>query len=171
MQQYLDVGKIINTHGVRGEVKVFPLTDDPQRFKKLKWVYIERQSSLDKLNIEGVKFFKNLVIIKFEGIDDANSAETLKNLSLKVDREHAVKLPKDTYFIADIIGCEVFEEDTRLGIVEDVLQTGSNDVYVVKRENKRDILIPALKSVVTEVSIPDRKIKVVLPEGLKEDEV
>lgn len=171
MQEYLNVGKIVNTHGVRGEVKVIPLTDDPHRFHDLEWVYLDRQSSLEKIWIERVKFFKKFVIIKFKTVDDMNKAETLRDLYLKVDREHAVKLPEDTFFIADIIGCEVFEGDKKLGMVEDVLQTGSNDVYVVKRENKKDILIPALKSVVRKVSISDKKIEVVLPEGLVEDEV
>lgn len=161
----------MNTHGVRGEVKVIPLTDDPQRFHDLEWIYLDRQSALEKLWIERVKFFKKFVILKFKTVDDMNKAETLRGLYLKVDREHAVKLPEDTFFIADIIGCEVFEGEKKLGIVEDVLQTGSNDVYVVKRENQKDILIPALKSVVKEVSVSDKRIEVVLPEGLMEDEV
>lgn len=172
MQQYLDVGKIVNSHGVRGELKVMPLTDDPKRFKKLKWVYVDRNDFLEKFNIENVKFFKNFVIIKFIEINDMNGAEALKGLFLKVDRENAVKLPRDTYFIADLIGCEVFEIDgNRLGILKEVIKTGSNDVYVVERENKKDILIPALKSVVTGISVEDRRITVVLPEGLTDDEI
>ena len=172
MQEYIDVGKIINTHGIKGEVKVMPLTDDPQRYGKLKKVYIEGSSGVELLNIEGRKYFKELVIIKFKEINDMNSAEALKGKVLKINKADAVKLPKDSYFIFDILDCEVFEENgNRLGILKDIIQTGSNDVYVVRDENNREILIPALKSVVNKVSIEDKKITVTLPKGLLEDEV
>lgn len=167
MYDYLQIGKIVNTHGVMGEVKIIPLTDDPTRFKKLKWVYIDKNNSLEKFNIKGVKFLKNFVIIKFEGIDDADTAAKLKELFMLVDREHAVSLPEDSFFICDIIGSKVFDEsDTLLGELINVLQTGSNDVYVVKDATNREILIPALKSVVKSVSVKDGRIIVALPEGL-----
>jgi len=167
MIEYLEVGKIVNTHGVKGEVKIIPLTDDPKRFLKLKWVFIDKNSVLEKYNIETVKFFKDMVIIKFKEINNMYEAEALKGLYMKVDRENAVKLPKDSYFICDIIGCEVFEDDgSRLGVIKDVLKTGSNDVYVVARDNNTEVYLPALKSVVKNVSISDRKIVVSVPEGL-----
>ncbi|HHW00047.1 MAG TPA: 16S rRNA processing protein RimM [Clostridiaceae bacterium] len=172
MHQYLEIGKIINTHGVRGEVKVIPLTDNIERFDDLEWVFVDRSGNLERHNVLGVKYFRDLVILKLEGINNMNEAETLKGLFLLVDRENAVKLPEDTYFICDIIGCEVLEENgNTLGIVEDVLQTGSNDVYVVKGHNGREILIPALKSVVLEVLIEEKKIIVKIPEGLIDNEV
>lgn len=167
MYNYLQIGKIINIHGVMGEVKVIPLTDDPARFKKLKWVYIEINNSLEKFNITGVKFFKNTVIVKLDGIDTPENAEKLKEHFMVVDREHAVSLPDDTFFVCDIIGASVYDENgILLGELVNVLQTGSNDVYVVRDSNNSEILIPALKSVVKKVSVKDGRIDVVLPDGL-----
>lgn len=172
MIEYLEVGKIVNTHGVRGEIKVMPLTDNPERFKDLNWVYIEVNSQLKKFNIKGVKFFKSMILLKLEGIDDVDSASSLRNSYLKVDREHAVKLPDNSYFICDIIDCEVYEDNgNMLGLLKDVINTGSNDVYVVKKDGTKDILIPALKSVVKSISLDERKITVTLPEGLIDNEV
>lgn len=172
MKDCLQIGRIINTHGVRGEVKILPLTDNPDRYLDLDWVYIEKDGKLQKLEIEGIKFFKNQVIAKFKGIDVMDKAEALKNLFVLVDREHAIKLPEDAFFICDLLGCMVYDEEGKtLGELADVLHTGSNDVYVVKGENGKEILIPALKTVVKEVSIKDRSIKVTLPEGLLDDEV
>ncbi len=172
MQEYLQVGKIINTHGVRGEVKVIPLTDDPQRFRQLKWVYTGDDNSKEIFNIESIKFFKNTVIVKFNNISGMDEAEKLKGLYMYVDRQNAVKLPKDAYFICDLIGMEVFDENRgKLGILKDIIQTGSNDVYIVRSENNGEILVPALKSVVKEISIEDKRVVVSLPEGLVEDEV
>jgi 16S rRNA processing protein RimM len=172
VQEYLEVGKIVNTHGVKGEIKVMPLTDDPQRFTKLKRVYLDKMGTLEKVDIEEVKFQKNTVILKLKGINDLNTAETLKEMFLKVDRQDAVKLPKDSFFVCDLIGCEVFEENgMSLGFLKEILKTGSNDVYAVGNENKKDILIPALKSVVKEISIENKKIIVSLPKGLIDNEV
>jgi 16S rRNA processing protein RimM len=167
MTEYLQVGKIVNTHGIRGEVKVIPLTDDPRRYDELKEVFVGTDNEKDIFYIENVKYFKNTVIIKFKESIDMNYAEKLKEMFIYVDRKNAVKLPEGRYFIFDLIGMEVFELDgNRLGILKDVLQTGSNDVYVVKNDQNKEILIPALKSVIKEVSIGDKIMKVVLPEGL-----
>lgn len=172
MEGYLDIGKIINTHGVKGEVKVIPFTDDPERYRKLKQVYLDRPSGLETYHISGVKFFKNTVIIKFKEINDMETAEALKETVIKIERKDAVKLPKNSYFVCDILGCEVIDENGRsLGILKDVLQTGANDVYVVRNENNREILIPAIKSVVERISLEDKKINVTLPKGLLDDEV
>lgn len=171
-QEYLEIGKIVNTHGVKGEVKVIPLTDDPERFLKLKKVYMDKVTSVEFIEIENVRFHKNFVILKFKGINDLNTAETLKELYLKIDRENAVKLPKDSYFVCDLIGCEVFDDKgSSLGILNEILKTGSNDVYCVGQENGKPLLIPALKSVVKEISIETKKIIVSLPKGLIDDEV
>lgn len=167
MLEYLIIGQLINTHGVKGELKATALTDDPQRFKKLKWVYIDRNGNLEKHNIDNIKFFKQFVILKFKDIDTIEEAEKLKGLYLKIDRANAVKLPKDSFFISDIIGLQVYDENnTQLGVLKDVIQTGSNDVYVVSDQENKEILIPALKSVVREVSIDKGRISVILPKGL-----
>lgn len=172
MQQYLEIGKITAPHGVKGAVKIIPLTDNPERYLDLDWVYIDDGTQLNKYHISDVKFFKNTVIIKFKEINNRNEAELMKNLYLKIDRRNAVKLPEDSYFICDIIECEVFDiKGVKIGVVSDVLETGSNDVYVVKRERGKDVLIPALKSVIKDVSINDKKITVELPEGLIDDEI
>ncbi|MFZ5988451.1 MAG: ribosome maturation factor RimM [Bacillota bacterium] len=174
MLEYMEVGKIINTHGVRGELKIMPLTDDPGRFEKLKSVYISPKISeeMRKYNIQSVKYQKNFVILKLLEIDDMDTAQGLKEQFVIIDRKDAVKLPKDAYFICDLLGMDVFDESGKqLGVLKDILQTGSNDVYVVRDENKKEILIPALKTVVKDISIDDRKITVNLPQGLIDDEV
>jgi len=164
--QYLKVGQIVNTHGVKGEAKVIPLTDDPRRFDEFKNVLVGNEKDKKTLNVENVKYLKNAVIVKFKESSNMEDVEKLKGLFIYVDRENAVKLPKDTFFICDLIGLEVFETDgSCLGIIKDIISTGSNDVYIVKSDDK-EILIPALKSVVKEVSIIDKKMVVTLPEGL-----
>ena len=166
MLEYLSIGQIVNTQGVRGEVKVYPLTDDAARFDKLKEVYIESKNEMIKYQVESAKHLKNTVILKLKGIDTMNDAEKLRQLYIKVGRWDAVRLPKDTYFICDIVDSEVFDiHGELLGKLQDVLRTGSNDVYVV-REDKREILIPALKTVVKEINLQNKKIIVDLPEGL-----
>lgn len=172
MEDYLQVGKIVNTHGIKGEVKVLPLTDDPQRFERLKWVYVGNDDTKQIMNIEGIKYFKNTVIVKFKEVPDIDDALVLKERYMYVDRKNAVKLPKDTYFICDLIGSEVSDiEGIKLGVLRDIISTGSNDVYIVKADNGKEILVPALKSVVNSISIEDKKIVVELPEGLVEDEI
>lgn len=153
MEQFLTVGKIINTHGIRGELKVKPTTDDVNRFKSLKEAYIDEK----EIVISGCKFQPGKVILKIEGIESIEEAERLKNKLIKVKREKAVQLPEDTYFAVDIIGCEVYEETgNKLGTVDDIIYTGSNDVYWVKGEN--EVLIPALKDIVLEIDINNKKI-------------
>ena len=146
MEQLLQVGVISSTHGVRGEVKVFPTTDDVKRFKKLKKVILDTGKEQLPLEIEGVKFFKQFVILKFRGIDNINDIEKYKGKSLLVDREHAVKLKKDEYFIADMIGMDVFTEEGELfGALKDVMETGANDVYIIEMTDGKEVLVPAIK--------------------------
>lgn len=169
MESLLQVGVITTTHGVRGEVKVFPTTDDAARFKKLKNVILDTGKEKIDLEIENVRFFKNLVILKFKGIDDINDVEKYRKKSLFVTRENAVKLKKDEYFIADLIGLNVqTDEGEELGNISDVLQTGANDVYVISRDGCDDILLPAIKECVKEVHIEDGTILVHLLPGLRE---
>ena len=169
MEDLLQVGVITTTHGVRGEVKVFPTTDDPARFKKLKNVILDTGKEKIDLEVAGVKFFKNMVILKFKGIDDINDVEKYRKKSLYVTRENAVKLKKNEYFIADLIGLKVeSDEGEDLGTLSDVLQTGANDVYVLSKEGEDDILLPAIKECVKEVDIENGTILVHLLSGLRE---
>ena len=167
MEQLLQVGVISSTHGVRGEVKVFPTTDDVKRFKKLKKVILDTGKEQLPLEIEGVKFFKQFVILKFRGIDNINDIEKYKGKSLLVDREHAVKLKKDEYFIADMIGMDVFTEDGELfGALKDVMETGANDVYIIEMSDGKEVLVPAIKQCILDVDIENRKMVIHLQEGL-----
>jgi len=166
MLEYLSIGQIINTHGLRGEVKVYPLTDDISRFEKLKEAYVEENEGLVKYKVESIKFLRSTVAVKLKGIDSEEAANKLRGSYIKVDRKSAVKLPKDSYFICDLIGLEVYDEKGMLiGTVKDVLQTGSNDVYVIQSSGK-DILIPALKDIVKKIDLENKKILVEMPEGL-----
>lgn len=167
MEQLLQVGVISSTHGVRGEVKVFPTTDDVKRFKKLKKVILDTGKEQLPLEIEGVKFFKQFVILKFRGIDNINDIEKYKGKRLLVDREHAVKLKKHEYFIADMIGMDVFTEDGELfGALKDVMETGANDVYIIEMSDGKEVLVPAIKQCILDVDIENRKMVIHLLEGL-----
>lgn len=169
MEDLLQVGVITTTHGVRGEVKVFPTTDDPARFKKLKNVVLDTGKELVDLEVAGVKFFKNMVIVKFKGIDNINDVEKYRKKSLYVTRENAVKLKKNEYFIADLIGLQAeSDEGEDLGELSDVLQTGANDVYVLSKEGTDDILLPAIRECVKEVDLENGKIIVHLLPGFRE---
>lgn len=172
MEQYLEVGKITSTHGVKGEVKVVPLTDDPQRFEELKWVFLDKGNSMEKYNIDSVKYQKNNVILKFREVKDMDTAQSLKGVMLKVDRQNAVKLPKDSFFICDLIGLQVYDETgVLLGKLNNILKTGSNDVYIINDDKGKETLIPALKSVVKKISIEEGKIIVIPQEGLVDYEI
>ena len=167
MEKLLQVGVISSTHGVRGEVKVFPTTDDVRRFKKLKNVILDTGREQLPLEIEGVKFFKNLVILKFKGYDNINDIEKYRGKSLLVDRENAVKLRKDEYFIADMIGLSVFTEDGKeFGTLKDVLETGANDVYIIDSLEHGEVLVPAIKQCIIDVDVENGKMVIHLLEGL-----
>lgn len=167
MEQLLQVGVISSTHGIRGEVKVFPTTDDVNRFKKLKQVILDTGKQQLPLEIEGVKFFKKFAILKFKGIDNINDVEAYKGMSLLVTREHAVKLQRDEYFIADMIGMEVVTEDgEKFGVLDDVLQTGANDVYEIKSVKHGVVLIPAIKDCILDVDMEAQKMMIHLMDGL-----
>ena len=167
MEQLLQVGVISSTHGVRGEEKVFPTTDDMRRFKKLKQVILDTGREHRALEIESVKFFKQFAILKFKGIDNINDIEKYKGKSLLVDREHAVKLRKDEYFIADMIGMSVYTEDgEEFGSLKDVLETGANDVYIIDSLQHGEVLVPAIKQCILDVDVEQCKMVIHLLEGL-----
>lgn len=167
MEEMLQVGVVATTHGVRGEVKVFPTTDDVNRFKKLKEVFLDIGKEKASLEIEGVKFFKQMVILKFKGIDTLDDAAVYRQAGLYVTRENAVKLQKDEYFIADLIGVSVYDEaDRLLGSLEDVMTTGANDVYVIRMTNGRELLLPAIRQCILDVDVEQGRMKVHVLEGL-----
>ena len=167
MEDMLRVGVISSTHGVRGEVKVFPTTDDPARFEDLETVFLDTGREKLKLEISGVKFFKNMVILKFKGYDNINDIEKYKGRDLYITRDQAVELEEDEYFIADLIGMSVVAEDgTVLGTLADVMPTGANDVYVVRTENGKELLIPAIKECILNVDVEERAMRIHVMDGL-----
>lgn len=167
MEQMLQVGVISSTHGVRGEVKVFPTTDDPNRFKKLKHVILDTGREQLTWEIQGVKFFKQFVILKFKGIDNINDIEKYKGKNLYVTRENAVALEEDEYFIADLIDMKVFLEDgTEFGVLTDVMKTGANDVYCIETEKYGEVLVPAIGDCIREVDVEAGKMTIYLMPGL-----
>ncbi len=169
MSDLLQVGVITSTHGVRGEVKVFPTTDDPARFKKLKQVILDDGKQQINLEIASVKFFKNMVILKFKGIDNINDVEKYRRATLLVTRENAVPLAENEYFIADLIGLSaVSDEGEELGTITDVLQTGANDVYVVTTPQKEEILVPAIRECILAVDLDARRMQLHLLPGLRD---
>lgn len=167
MQKYFEVGQIVNTFGVKGMLKVKPFTDDVERFEELKKVYICKKEKLEEVEIEEVKYHKDMVLLKVKGIEDMNEAEKVKGLYLKIDRKNAKKLPKDTYFIADLLGLEVYSDTGELlGKVDDIFRTGANDVYVVKNENGKQLLLPGIPDVIKEIDLEKEKIIVHILKGL-----
>lgn len=166
MEQTLRVGVISSTHGVRGEVKVFPTTDDPNRFKKLKKVILDTGKETLVLEIEHVKFFKNMVILKFKGYDNIEDIEKYKGKDLLVTRDNAVKLEANENFIVDLIGIKVItDENEELGTLTDVLLTGANDVYEVDTGSKK-ILLPAIPSCILDVDLDKQTMLVHVLDGL-----
>ena len=167
MEDLLQVGIITSTHGVRGEVKVYPTSDDPRRFRRLKEVVLDTGREKLNLEIEGVKFFKQFVILKFKGLDNINDIEKYRQKSLYVTRKNAVRLQRDEYFIADLIGLKVQDEDgIELGTVKDVIETGANDVYEVEMANGRSLLLPAIKQCILNVDVENGMMQVHVLEGL-----
>lgn len=162
MTNHLEIGQIVNTFGINGYVKVKPFTDDITRFDKLKTIYINNKV----YEIEGVKYHKDLVLLKFKGIDKIEQAEPLRNLYIEIDRKDGV-LEDGAYYIVDLIGLEVISDEGKLlGKLDDIYNTGSNDIYVVKDELGKQILLPAIKDVVKEINLDEKKIVVHLLKGL-----
>ncbi len=167
MESYLRVGVIASTHGLKGEVKVFPTTDNPERFRDLKQVILDTGDEYKSLHVAGVKFFKNQVILKFREFQDINEIEQYKGKDLLVTRDQAVPLEENENFITDLIDMEVYtDEDKRLGILRDVLQTGANDVYVVETEERKEVLLPAIPSCILKVDVERARMTVHILEGL-----
>ncbi len=167
MEKYFRVGVIANTHGIRGEVKVYPTTDDINRFKKLKKCILDTGKEYIDLNVESVKFFKNMVILKFKEYNNINDIECYKGKDILVSRDNAVKLEKGEYYIADILGAKVILEDgSEFGVLEDVMQTGANYVYVVKTLDNKEVLLPKIDECVKKLDIENKIVTVHIMKGL-----
>lgn len=166
-QEYFEIGQIVNTFGIKGLVKINPFTDDLERFEELESVLVVKNKELIEMKIEEIKYHKNLVLVKFKGIEDINMAEKYKGCYIKIKREDARKLPKDTYFIADLIGLKVYDENGNLlGKVDDIYNNKSHDIYVVKDELGKQILLPSTKEVIKQIDIENERIIVHLIDGL-----
>lgn len=166
-QEYFEIGQIVNTFGIKGFVKVNPFTDDMQRFGELNYVFVVRNKELLKMQIEEVKYHKNVVLVKFKGVEDINMAEQYKGCYIRIKREDARKLPKDTYFIADLIGVSVFDEnDNFLGKVNDIYNNKVHDIYVIKDDLGKQILLPSTKEIIKQIDVENDRIVVHLIDGL-----
>lgn len=168
MHEYLEVGQIVNTNGLKGVLKINPFTDDIRRFDKLKTIFVQHKSELITLEIETVRYNKNLVFIKFKGIDTIEEAEKYKGDYIKVNRKDEEPLPENTYYIVDLLGLDVYTKSNEyLGKIDDIFPTGSNDIYVVKDKLGKQILLPAIKEVINKIDIDNKKIIVTLIDGLE----
>ncbi len=168
IEDLIAVGKIVNTHGHKGDVKVIPLTDNPERLEELKKVIISNGNNLKEFNITSVRYHKNFAILAFAEIENMNEAEKLKESLMLIPKNEAKKLPEGSYYIFDIIGLEVKSTDgRRLGKIVDVFQTGANDVYDVEdQESGKHYLIPAIKQIVKNISLEVGEMIIEPMEGL-----
>ena len=167
MEELCRVGVISNTHGIRGEVKVYPTTDNVRRFDDLKEVILDTGKEQLNLHVTSVKYFKNMVILKFKEFDNINDIIPYKGMDLLVTRENAIPLEEGEYYIADIIGSKVItDEDIIFGTLTDVLQTGANDVYVVKTKDGKEVLLPSIEECILDRDIENKIVKVHIMKGL-----
>ena len=166
---WLEVGKIVNTHGLKGEVKVVPWTDSPETFEDIDCVYIKKKTGDIRLNIENMKYQKNNIILKFKEISKIEDAEPLKNKTLFAERDALGELPDGVYYIADIIGLKAVDTNGKLiGTVSDIFNTGSNDIYEIKREGMKNLLLPDIDDVIT-VELENERVVVRIPKGLEDE--
>lgn len=167
MTKYLEIGQIVNTFGIKGMVKVKPFTDNIERFNNLEKIYIKNKSGQTEYKIQEIKYHKNMVLIKFEGIENPEQADLLRNSYLIVDRETEEPLEPGRYYIVDMIGLDVFTDDNEyLGKLEYIYNTGSNDIYVVKNELGKQVLLPAIEDVIKNIDMDNKKVIVHLIPGL-----
>lgn len=168
MQEFFEIGQIVNTFGVKGMVKVYPYTENVKRFEELKKVSLINKNSKKEYEIKEVKYHKNMVLIKFKGVDTVEQAEELRNFYIQIERKDATPLEEGSYYIADLINLDVYtDEGEKLGILEDIFNTGSNDVYVVKDLNGKQILLPGIEDVIKEIDLKEGKILVHMLKGLR----
>ena len=167
MTKYLEIGQIVNTFGIKGMVKIKPFTDDINRFDRLKKIYISNKNGKKEYQIQEIKYHKNMVLMKLEGVDTPEQADLLRQSYLLVDRADEEPLEEGVYYIVDLLGLEVYTDDNKLlGKVDDIFNTGSNDIYVVKNKEGKQILLPAIEDVIKQVDLENKKIIVHLLPGL-----
>ena len=168
MENYFVVGNIVNTQGIKGEVRLMPAVDDVERFKLLDRIFVDRKGSITEYEIENVRFHKQFVLLKLKGIDDMTSAEKLKGTVAKITEDMALPCEEDEYYIRDLYDMEVVtDEGEKLGIISDIIFTGANDVYAVKSDDGKEILIPAIKGCILNVDVENKIMTVKLLEGLR----
>lgn len=167
MNDYFRVGVIANTHGIRGEVKVYPTTDNVERFKELKQVILDTGKEKRDLEIQNVKFFKNMAILKFKGIDNINDIEKYKGKDLLVTRENAVKLEEGEFYLADVLDAKVLTDvGEEFGVITDVLETGANDVFVIETKEGKEVLFPVTKECILDINTDEMIVTVHVLPGL-----
>ena len=167
MKEKLEVGQIVNTFGIKGFVKIYPYVNDIKRFDNLKTVYVKIKNEQKILEIEEVKYQKNMVLAKFKGIETVEEANKLRNSYVEIDRKDAIPLEEGEYFIADLLGLDVYiDTGEKLGVLEDIYNTGSSDIYVVKNELGKQFLLPYIDEVIKKIDLENGKITVHLIEGL-----
>lgn len=167
MQEFLEIGQIVNTFGIKGMIKIKPFTDDIRKFDKLKKVYVESNKNKKEYEIEEVKYHKDMVLIKFKGIDKIEEAELLRNSYIKINRKDEPELEEGTYYIVDLLGLNVYtDEGILLGKLDDIFNNGSCDIYAVKDEKGKQILLPAISDVIKEINLEEKKIVVHIIKGL-----
>ena len=167
MNEKLIVGKIGAPHGIKGEIKVFPLTDDPTRFEALKKVYVKSKDGYEEFKISSVKYSGSHLILKLKEINNRNDADRLKHEYLEISKEDGIPLEEDEYYIVDLIGLDVYEEERKLGVLKDIISTGGTDLYEIQTEEKT-ILVPAVSQYILNIDMDNRRIEASIPEELKE---
>lgn len=162
------VGVYSNTHGIKGEIKVFPTTDNISRFDYLKEIVMDcGKDGMKNFEVSGCRYFKNMVIMKIKGIDNINDIEKYKGADIYVTRENAQPLEEDEFYIADILDADVYsDEGEKIGIINDCMQTGANDVFVVKMNNGKEALFPVIKECVLDIDTDEKKVTVHIMPGL-----
>lgn len=167
MDNYFVIGKIVNTQGIKGEMRVIPTTDIVERFELLDEIYIDKKGNLEKYDVQSIRYHKQFVLLKLKGIDDMTTAERYKESLVKIPEQWAIPCEADEYYIRDLYDMTVIDEDNNeLGIIKDIIFTGANDVYVVKPKEGKDILIPAIKECILKVDVAEKKMYIHLMEGL-----
>ena len=167
----IKIGTIVNAVGLKGEVKIYNYSDYKERFEELPSILVAEKKSYRPFDIQSVRYQKNMVILKLTGIDDRNAAEALKERDVFITEEDLRELPEDTFYVRDLIGCQVLhaENGTKLGEIADVIQNAAQDIYQIKLENGKDAMIPAVAQFVKEVSVAERTVKIQPIPGLIDD--
>ena len=168
MVEYFEIGQITNTHGLKGELKVRTFTQSKKRFEELKSILVDFNGELKKYDIEKVRYQNEVILLKLKGVDDIDEALKLKSNYIKIPRTDAKETNENEFFIADLIGCEVYQNDL-IGIVDDIFTAGASDVYVIKRKGKKDLLLPAIESNIKKIDVENRRIEVEIPRGLDDE--